>query len=390
MDRENEVVGEDAIPTTGIDQIWYCEHCEKRFKSESARDGHYSSHFRRSRKGIRKQYTQKKYAQNPKKKSLQSNKPQPPRRYKMGTRHLPPSSLPVITMKTKNIAPDDATQSLVSNQSNENPSVSNENPTELGSIALEEEISDSDSLSDESYPTFVTFSKPNKSEEELAEIVKTIRLWVQSTESPFNKDLLRWLSNRPFRAPNKLVNEVYIECFENIEKHSGINFQFADFYFRMLESTIKGVYYLPAKFAANEQLLKYDIEELIEKEDLQMLLVHMHITQNNGVKHSYLGTVDFDKKVITFYDTGSYLKTKLIPEDRKKMKMVSKVAHALRSGRYKTIKIVDAPKCAKGSVDCVFHTCLFAKCVVLKQDYRQLQLPCRKTILYELLRGQLV
>lgn len=60
------------------------------------------------------------------------------------------------------------------------------------------------------------------------------------------------------------------------------------------------------------------------------------------------------------------------------------IAQQLKPCDY-TIKIIAvASPDHPSKFDCAFHACLFAKCFALNQAYKQLQLPCQRTILYEL------
>lgn len=72
------------------------------------------------------------------------------------------------------------------------------------------------------------------------------------------------------------------------------------------------------------------------------------------------------------------------------MEKVELVANQIKKAEYETIIINDAQHDRDDKSDCVFHTCLFAKCFVLNKDYHNLKYPCRKEIFYKLLKGELI
>lgn len=99
-----------------------------------------------------------------------------------------------------------------------------------------------------------------------------------------------------------------------------------------------------------------------------------------GEGRSYLAAIDFTKKkIITFIDTFEGL-SKLTVTDEVKMEKVKYIANRIQPAGY-TINMI---------TDCVFHTCLFAKCLVRKDHYHKLNCPCRREVLYELLKGELI
>lgn len=231
------------------------------------------------------------------------------------------------------------------------------------------------------------YSKPEWPAEELEQILQKLREWVASTSSQYNVKLLKWLSKLPFKTPNKQIDNRFLPFLIDIKEDHLVNENITNEYLLMLENLFDGVYYLPSDF--EKFGITTDIQELSEKRDLKLLLVHVFITQINGQGHSYLAAIDFIEKVITYIDTGTGLRS-LTVSDEHKMKTIEEIAQQLGLREYQINIVTDAPFDRIGKFDCAFHTCLFAKCLVLKQDYRQLNDPCRKEIMYELLKGQLV
>lgn len=233
------------------------------------------------------------------------------------------------------------------------------------------------------------YSKPEWPAEELEQILHKLREWVASTtnNTQFNVELLKWLSKFPFKTPNKQMDNRFLPFLVDITDDHLVNENIANEYLMMLENLFDGVYYLPSDFEKFGIIA--DIQELLGKRDLKLLLVHVFITQMNGQGHSYLAVVDFIENVITYIDTGTGLKN-LTVSDERKMKTIEEIAQQLGLREYQINIVTDGPLEQIDKFDCVFHTCLFAKCLVLKQDYRQLNNPCRKEIMYELLKGKLV
>lgn len=231
------------------------------------------------------------------------------------------------------------------------------------------------------------YSKPEQPAEELEQILQKLREWVASSSSQYNVKLLNWLSKLPFKTPNKYVDNRLLPFLAGIENDYLVNENITNEYLRMLEDICESVYYLPSDFEVFG--ITSDVEELSEKTDLKLLLVHVFITQLNGLDHSYLAAIDFTEKIITYIDTGEGLKS-LTVADKRKMDTIEEIAQQLGLKEYQINIVTDAPPDRSGKFDCTFHTCLFAKCMVLKQDHRQLGDPCRKEIMYELLKGELV
>lgn len=231
------------------------------------------------------------------------------------------------------------------------------------------------------------YSKPEWSAKELEQILQKLREWVASTNSQYNVELLKWLSKLPLKTPNKYIDSRLLPFLANIGDDHLANENIANEYLRMLEDIYEGVYYLPSDF--EEYGITGDIQVLSEKPDLKLLLVHVLIEQMNGQSHSYLAAINFTERLITYIDTGEGLKS-LTASDKRKMKTIEKIAQQLGLREYQINIVTDAPSDQIDKYDCAFHTCLFAKCLVLKQDHRKLKNPCRKEILYELLKGKLI
>lgn len=352
-----------------------CHLCFKMFKTADSRNGHLAAHKFRKRKGASQNFARQKYFKDPKKKSDVSKKPIQLGRYSRGSRRLPPSAMSYNIVVPRPIRIDE--------HSGLEPSLSVEPSEEFDRF----EEDDTASMA-----SFITATKPTLSPNELRDIMKTLCEWVKSEDSPYNKELLKWFSKLPLKTPNRYAGDHYIEFFKNIEKNLGVQHGVTDYYLKMLELAYDGIYYLPAEFA---EIGISDVDQISQEVDddpehkLKMLLVNMNIQVAKGECHSYLGVVDFEKQTITYYDTGSGLK-KLFTEDRRKMKKVMEIAKKLKPGKYKQILITDAKEAGEESYDCAFYTCLFAKTVILERDYHVMGLPCRKTIIYEILKAKLV
>lgn len=357
-----------------------CHLCFKMFKTADSRNGHLASHKSRKRNGASQNFTRQKYFKDPKKKSDVSKKPIQLGRCSRGTRRLPPSSVPYYIVVPRPIRIDEPNK-----HSGLEPSLSIESSEEVDWF----EEDDTASMA-----SFITATKPTLSPNELRDIMKTLCEWVKSEDSPYNKELLKWFSKLPLRTPNRYAADHYIEFFKNIEKNLAVKYAVTDYYLKMLELAYDGIYYLPAEFAeigddfGDADQIAQEVDDDPEHK-LKMLLVNMNIQVAKGECHSYLGVVDFEKQTITYYDTGAGL-TKLFTEDRIKMKKVMKIAKKLKPGKYEQILITDAEEAGKESWDCAFYTCLFAKTAVLERDYHVMGLPCRKTIIYEILKAKLV
>lgn len=232
-----------------------------------------------------------------------------------------------------------------------------------------------------------TWSEPEPTAEESEEIITKLRSWVESSSSKYNEELLNWLK-LPFKPPNKDMDIRFLQMLEKIpDEDGGVSEKFVDEYIFMLEMISKGVYHLPSNF--DEFDMTSDIDELRAKRNLELLLVHVVITQLKGGSHSYLAAIDFPKTTITFIETGEGLLA-LTVDDNYKMEKVKYVANQIKPAEYTINIVTDAPPCDEGKFECVFHTCLFAKCLVRKEDYHELKDPNRKEILYELLKAELI
>lgn len=325
--------------------MFQCSICEKIFKSEPARRGHLSTHREAKRaKGRNKRFVQTKYDSHISRKLLHMHG----RSMELGCR-LPPSR----RRPPKNIV------------------------LKASATPANENGYDGDST---------LYSQPEPSNEQLEEILTKLRTWVTSSSSKFNEELLNWL-RLPFKTPNKDMDNRFLLFLVNIINEHHVSRTIADEYLWMLETIRKGVYHLPSNF--EEFDTDADIRELLMKPDLELLLVHMHITYANGQGHSYVAAIDFSETTITFIDTGDSLKS-LTTADHHQMDKIKSIANLIKPAKY-TIKIVtDAPSDEDDKFDCVFHTCLFAKCLARKENYHELKSPCRKEILYEFLKGKLV
>lgn len=227
----------------------------------------------------------------------------------------------------------------------------------------------------------------NWNNEQLEQILNQLREWVKLSYSKYNRELLKWLSKLPFKTPNKYMSNSFLPFVKEIVDDYCVNGNIADEYLFMLEKLYRKVFMLPRAFLSCD--LKDDIEDLREESNLELLLIHICISQADGTSHSYLAAVDFKKYVITYIDTFDGLKN-LTNEDRSAMKKVELVANQIKKAKYKKIIINDAQPDQDDKFDCVFQTCLFAKCFVLNKDYHNLKYPCRKEIFYELLKGELI
>lgn len=320
--------------------MFQCPECEKMFKSEPARRGHLTTHRGAKRaKGKRKLFIQKKYMTNVKRRLLH--------------------------MEGRSIEPGCRAPA------------SRRRPPKNALFKANENGYDGDST---------LYSQPEPSEEQLGQILTKLRAWVASSRSKYNKQLLNWLK-LPFKTPNSDMDSRFLPIIENMGDDQQVSKTIADEYLWMLESICEGVYHLPSHF--EEFNTDADIQELLAKSDLELLLVHMHITYSNGQSHSYLAAIDFSETTITFIDTGDGLNG-LTSADYEKMDKIKSIANQVKPAEY-TVKIVtDAPHDQDDKFDCVFHTCLFAKCLARKGDYHALKSPCRKEILYEFLMGELI
>lgn len=350
-----------------------CHLCFKIFETAASRNGHLSAHQFKKRKGASKTFVRPKYFKDPKKKSDVSKKPIQLNRSQRGLRRLPPSCLPSFIPVARPIW--------------------NDKTNKHSGLETSEEVEWFEEDNTASMASYITISQPELPREELLNIMKTLREWVKSEDSPYNKELLKWFGKLPLRTPNRYVSNINIEFFKDIEKNVGAKCNIIDAYLRMLELVYDGVYYLSNEFG--EHSVYADVQDISQEVDndpehrLEMLLLNMNVQVKSGLHHSYLGIIDFEKKTITYYDTGAGLKN-LYDGERKKMKLVMEIAKKLKPGKYEEILITDAEEASKESWDCVFYTCLFAKTVILQRDYHVMGLPCRKTIIYEILKAELV
>lgn len=333
--------------------MFKCTLCDREFVSELARRGHLGTHqYRKRAKGLSKRFERTKYLRKPSQRVLLKNEPTP-----LLVR-LPPSRRRLPFFVSLKI--------LEANKLNHDEQAINSSEYDIDMSVC---------------------SLPEQSPDELQRILVKIREWVLSSNSPYNDELLVWLSNFPFKTPNRFMSNKFLRFLEGIEDGKTVHEYIANDHLRMLEDTHQGVYCFPSDF--EEFDIDGDLKELSEKEDIRLLLIPVVIEMVGGIEHAYLAAIDFNKMIITFIDTGDGLQFLTI-QDQNKMQRIEKIAKQIRPYEYKTKIVTDAPPEAEGTFDCVFHTCLFAKCFVLEQDYRLLKKPCRKTILYELLKGELV
>lgn len=206
-----------------------------------------------------------------------------------------------------------------------------------------------------------------------------LRKWVASSPSTLNDKLLNLLRT-PFKPPNEEFDIEFLELFQDIGDDKPITPLLADEYMVMLEHFNPGIYFMPSNF--DQDNIGGDIELLSNKPDLKLLLIQMLIEQVKGAAHSYLVCIDFPATTITYIDTGDGLLS-LQTGDTDKMQKVKNLAIRIKNAKYTVKTIVDAPKDRDDKDDCVFHTCLFAKCFVQGGDYHELKSPDRKEILYE-------
>lgn len=223
-----------------------------------------------------------------------------------------------------------------------------------------------------------------------------LKEWVLKEDSPYNSQLVEWLSTYPLKTPNHLMTEERLMTFEGIpasEMDNGrTKSDLAYEYCLMLEETHKGVYVIEDANPTEPEQIKFlqdDITLLSKRKDMRLLLVKIQIPQIDGT-HSYMSSIDFGEKTITFMDNGKSLsKEKIQPIDKIRMKEVTDLAKKFQPGRYKRKIITDAPTTIK-KYDCAFWTCLFAKCMARKMDHRLLPQPSRKEILYEWMKGEVI
>lgn len=133
----------------------------------------------------------------------------------------------------------------------------------------------------------------NWNNEQLEQILKQLREWVKSSYSKYNRDLLKWLSKLPLKTPNVYITNSFLPFVQDIVYDDCVNGDIADEYLFMLERFYREVFTFPRRFFTDD--LKNEIEDLREESNLKLLLIHMWITQANGISHCYLAAVDSKK-----------------------------------------------------------------------------------------------
>lgn len=127
----------------------------------------------------------------------------------------------------------------------------------------------------------------------LSRFLKQLRDWVKSSYSKYNRDLLKWLSKLPLKTPNVYITNSFLPFVQDIVYDDCVNGDIADEYLFMLERFYREVFTFPRRFFTDD--LKNEIEDLREESNLKLLLIHMWITQANGISHCYLAAVDSKK-----------------------------------------------------------------------------------------------
>lgn len=350
----------------GEGAIWKC--CDKTFTSEAAYYGHKTHHGKRKKKGAKHHFVQQPYKNDPGKLSRIRNEPIPLKRFKRGARYFPPIYEPFLMVPgpIRKEEPDTRSEASTS-QPVPGPSAKKTEEEEKAST-----------------------SKSSIRKEPRLSIMKTLSEWIKSEDSPYNVELLEWFSKLPFKTPNEDVDNKYIKIFQDVDKNMGVNCRIVDVYLYMIESNYHGLNVLP--FIDRDIAEKDILEKFGDFPDpnVKMLLVNMSHRVSDEVGHAYLGVVDFEEMTISYYDFEVNLKD-LNAEKEKKMKLVMAIAKKMKQGEYKEIygkinKEVDE----NNANDCAFYTCLFAKTIVLEQDFELMEKPCRKKIIYEILKGDFV
>lgn len=177
--------------------------------------------------------------------------------------------------------------------------------------------------------------------------------------------------------------DYFLASLKGIENDEiGLYSYIVDAYLEMLTRSCNGIQHLTNKFHEFAQTEEFSGLPA----NLRFLLISMAHFYPEG--HSYLAFIDIRKKEISFVDYLAIGRVQQwIEEHQESMDRVTECIEKLEPGTYSHKVITDLPQCAQGP-NCLIYTCQFAKCIATDFDYHRMPIPDRRTIVYEILKGE--